>query len=126
MINVRVHFVGKDGVRYKEISLQEFSFGKLPRNIVFFTVLDEFADVRYVFVVENRTNIRERGRLDVEQINLFGEGWSYYISCRKAEVYITSMVMIRVMFKILKDSRSSEFKKLSKRIGGFSEKKGIV
>ncbi|MBQ9313498.1 MAG: hypothetical protein IJ220_00625 [Clostridia bacterium] len=125
MFRVRVHFVGKEGMSFKDIPLKEIHFERLPHNIAFFTVTNEYDEIRFIFVVRDRANIRERCTVEVEHITVFGEDWSQYISCAKAEAYITSMNVIKIFFKILKDSRSNEFKKLSKRIGGYAKKKNI-
>jgi len=122
---VRVHFVGKEGISFKEIPLNELYFGRLPHNIAFITVANEYEEIRFIFVVKGRANIKERATMEVDHITVFGEDWSQYISCEKAEAYITSMNAIMSMFKILKDSRSNEFKKLSKRIGGYAKKRNI-
>ena len=125
MFQVRIHFVGREEICYKDVPLQKLNFGRLPRNIVFLTVANEDDEIRFIFVVRERANIKERDNIAVDHITVFGEGWSQSISCVKAEAYIASMKFIPIFFKILKDSRSNEFKKLSKRIGGYAKKRNI-
>ena len=125
MFNVRVHFVGREEIRYKEIPLEQFGYTQLPNNIVYITIADEDEEIRLVFVVRNRANLMEKNNTDVDHITILGEGWRKEIRCENAEIYVVPMHVVMTMLKISKETRTKEWKKILKRIRGYANKRNI-
>lgn len=125
MFIVRFHSVYEGNIKINDIPLENFPFGNIPHNVVFVTVRDIDDNVRFIFIVKDRANIRNIKNTSVDFIVIFGENWSDFVECSKAKACIMDFYMIGTALKILKDTRSTIYKKYAKRIESFAEKKGI-
>lgn len=125
MFDVIFYVVKDKRVDVKKLPLEELRLNNIPKDIAFVVLIDKDCNNRFVFVVKNMAKIKEGENLNVTQITIFGESWEWPLECEKARAYIASIGIIRTMLQIVKETRSREFKKYRKRIGGYAEKKRI-
>ena len=125
MFDVVFHVVKDGTIKAKRRPIERLFQNDFPQNITFITAEDKDFNNRFIFIIKNRANIRDRENLNVSKITIFGEDWEYTIPCGKAKAYIANIGLTKTMLQIMKETRSKELKKYLKRIDGYAEKKKI-
>ena len=123
MFKVILYFINSNGFHSVTLLLKDFCFEKLPNDVIFIALLNEKDEIRHIFLINDRGKLK---KCDSPQKLCFHARWyETYLCCEKAKVYLVSMYHIRVIFKILVEARSSVYRKLSRRIEGYVQKKNI-